>query len=539
MPKIKANKKIVLEIIGKKVSDSELYEIIPYLGTDLESIGNEFIEVEIFPNRPDMLSSEGLGRALKSFIHGKNFSKNYVCKKSDYEVLVDNSVLEVRPKTVCAVIKGINIDDAALERIIDLQEKLHITHCRNRKKAAIGVYDLDKIDFPISYKALPLKAISFKPLGSKKIMNGLQILKETDVGKKYSHLVKGNNSAAFEDASGNILSMPPIVNSDNCGNVSSNSKNLFIEVSGFDNKVLEEALNILVTSILDIGGECYEVTVKDDSGQKTYPDLSSHSMKVSSSYINKVSGLDLDDASIRKCLGSMGIDYSKGEAIIPCYRADFLHPIDVVEDCIIGYGYRNIEGLSNPVFTKGKLSDIEILKHKLRDYLVGFGLIETISYNLADSSLQGKYFDDVVRLKNSLSERHDSLRRSLIFSSFDTLKENRKNVYPQSFFELGKVFFGSESDCLGISKAGEGMDYMSVKVLLDNIVDYLGLKSDISLEISKYDFFIEGRQADIMLGEHKVGYLGEVSIDLIRNIGIDFPLAFLQLDLDLLLENLK
>ena len=68
MPTVTLDKKKVLELIGKKVSDEVLSDRIPMLGTDLEKIDDNEIVVEIFPNRPDMLSEEGFSRALSSFM---------------------------------------------------------------------------------------------------------------------------------------------------------------------------------------------------------------------------------------------------------------------------------------------------------------------------------------------------------------------------------------------------------------------------------------------------------------------------------------
>ena len=67
MPTITLNKNYLLKLLNKKISDKELEEKIPMLGTDLSKIEKNEIVVEVFPNRPDMLSEEGFARALSSF----------------------------------------------------------------------------------------------------------------------------------------------------------------------------------------------------------------------------------------------------------------------------------------------------------------------------------------------------------------------------------------------------------------------------------------------------------------------------------------
>ena len=64
---------------------------------------------EITPNRPDWYSVEGLVRSLKSYCQKKN--NKYSAKKSNYKVIIDPSVSEIRPYTVCVVVKGLKFDD--------------------------------------------------------------------------------------------------------------------------------------------------------------------------------------------------------------------------------------------------------------------------------------------------------------------------------------------------------------------------------------------------------------------------------------------
>jgi len=153
MPTITLNKKRVLDLVGKKISDKELSDKIPYLGTDLETINKDSIIVEIFPNRPDLLSEEGFARALSSFLGIKSGLRKYLVEKSDYEVIVEKSVDSVRPFTACAVIKDLKLDKNKIENLINIQEKLHITYARNRKRCAIGIYPMETISWPITYKA--------------------------------------------------------------------------------------------------------------------------------------------------------------------------------------------------------------------------------------------------------------------------------------------------------------------------------------------------------------------------------------------------
>src|SRR3989344_1130916 len=111
MPTITLNKKVVEKLVGKKLSDAELRERIPMLGTALESVSLNEIVVEIFPNRTDLLSEQGFARAFASFIGAKPGLRTYNTLPSGAEVIIDPSVKPVRPHTVCAIVKKLQLDD--------------------------------------------------------------------------------------------------------------------------------------------------------------------------------------------------------------------------------------------------------------------------------------------------------------------------------------------------------------------------------------------------------------------------------------------
>ena len=83
MPTININKQVFEKLVGKKLSDEKLKDRISYLGTDLEEINEKEIIVEIFPNRPDMLSVQGFARAFSSFTNSKTGLRRYNILKSN------------------------------------------------------------------------------------------------------------------------------------------------------------------------------------------------------------------------------------------------------------------------------------------------------------------------------------------------------------------------------------------------------------------------------------------------------------------------
>src|SRR3989338_5599976 len=166
MPTITLNKTVLEKLIGKKLPLEQLKDRISMLGTDLEKIEGDEIHVEIFPNRPDLLSEQGFARAFSSFIGIKTGLREYKIKSSNYKVIVDRSVT-MRPYTACAVVKNIIFNDERIKEIMQMQEKLATTHGRKRKKSCYGLYPLQKINFPITYGAKDPRTVKFRPLGFK------------------------------------------------------------------------------------------------------------------------------------------------------------------------------------------------------------------------------------------------------------------------------------------------------------------------------------------------------------------------------------
>ncbi|MBW2985101.1 phenylalanine--tRNA ligase subunit beta [Candidatus Woesearchaeota archaeon] len=549
MPVVKLNRKVFENLVGKKLPLDELKERISMLGTDLENIDDE-IEVEVFPNRPDMLSEQGFARAFSSFIGVKTGLREYKVTKSGEKLIVDNSVSDVRPYTVCAIVKGLSFNDEKIREIIQIQEKLHVSYGRNRKKAAIGIYPMEKIKFPIRYLAKKPKEIKFKPLESGREMTGLQILSQHPAGRDYGHLLEGKDKfPIFVDAKGKVLSLPPIINSDETGKINKDTKEVFIECSGFDYNALSICLNIIVTALADMGGNIYSMDVNYGKEKKISPNLKARSMKLDIGYVNKILGLNLNEKEVKDCLERMGYDYNKGAVLVPAYRADILHQIDLVEDIAIAYGYENFKDELPNLSTVGKEDDFEKVKSKVANILVGFGLIEASNYHLISGEVLTKKMCidyDYVEVEGSVVSEYHALRNWMIPGLMKTLQQNKHHDYPQKIFEIGTVFKKDsnyetgvkEFTRLGVVSCHGEADYTEVRQILDALLTAIGCDYDV-LE-TDHDSFIKGRVARVSVKGKDVAYIGEIKPEVLRNFDLDMPVSGFELNLsELFLENKK
>ncbi|MBI2449209.1 phenylalanine--tRNA ligase subunit beta [Candidatus Pacearchaeota archaeon] len=516
----------------------QIIEKINLFGTPIEKLSDNEIEIEILPNRPDMLSMYGFLRSFESLIGKPSLNEYKISKpKKEYFIEIDPSVAKIRPYTACAIAKNISFDDEKIKEIIDLQGKLHATLGRKRKKVAIGIYPLDKIKLPIKYEARSPHKIKFMPLDYERELNALEILKMHPTGKEYAHLLEGYDKfPLFVDSADKILSMPPIINSNETGKITINTKDVFIECTGFDFNILKKTLNIIVATLADMNkdSEMFSMELRYKNGKEITPDFKTEKISVSLERINKLIGIDIKEDELKRLLLKMGHDYRDREAIIAPWRIDILHEVDIIEDVAIAYGYENFTPIIPNISTIGEESKKEILKRKISDLLVGLGFLETSSYSLTNIHEMKKtgLKNNPIEIEESKSE-YNMLRENLLVSSMKILSNNIDAEYPQNIFEIGTIFKKQnssieESDSLVVSLCPS--NFTKAK----QILEYLGkmLNLSFSLEVEKHPSFVEGRTASILLNNKKIGNLGEINPLVLKNWHMKMPVASFEINLE-------
>lgn len=523
--------------------DESVIERINMFGAPVESETAEEIELEIMPNRPDLLSAQGFIRAFKAFMGKETGLKKYRVHSpdKDFKVKISPSVSEVRSYTACAIVKKLKLDDEKIKTLVDVQEKMHATIGRNRKKAAIGIYPLEKITLPITYEARKPGEIKFIPLEAEKEMTGLQILQQHPTGREYATLLENYSTfPVFVDAKGKILSMPPIINSNETGKITEETKEVFIECSGSNLEVLKKILNIITTTLADMGGEIYAMNLDYGKNKIITPDLKPEKMSLSLENANKLLGLELKEKDLEKLLPRMGHEYSKGRVSVPAWRTDILHEVDIIEDIAIAYGYENLVPEIPKVSTIGEESKESKIKSKISEILIGLGLIETSSYHLikTDEAEKAKVENsERIELENSKTE-YKLLRPNLLIPTLRTFAENKDNEYPQRIFEIGTTFKknASSNTETGIKESEHLIIATSPGNFteLKQILDYLARMLDAKLELkeTKHEHLIEGRAGAIIQNNKQIGALGEVHPETLRTWNIKQPIALLEISLE-------
>jgi phenylalanyl-tRNA synthetase beta chain len=527
----------------------EIKEKISLFGTHFEGMsedGNE-IELEILPNRPDLFSLQTFAKSFNAFLGKGKGLREYKLNKpeKDFQVTIDASTKNVRPFTACAIIKDMKFDDEKIKEIVNIQEKIHMTLGRNRKKIAIGIYPLEKITLPIKLEARAPKDIKFIPLEMDREMNGLQILQSHPTGRDYAHLLEGRDKfPVFVDAKNEILSMPPIINSHKTGKITETTKDVFIECSGFDFDILKKTLNILAVMFAEMGGKIYQMELNYGKEKILTPDLTPEKMKLNLDNANKLLGLDLKETDAAKLLEKMGHNYDLKSKIVevPAWRTDVMHEVDLIEDIAIAYGIDNFQPEIPSIATTGEISKTELLKKKLAEILCGLNMLEISTYYMLtkdDAKILGIKEKDSIEVEESKSE-YKVLKPNLMVSNLKTLMKNIDSEYPQKIFELNKTFEKDskeetgikETEKLCISIASQNTGFTEIKQILQYLTRMISKDKEISLENGENAYFVDGRCAKIVFGKKTIGFMGEIKPQILENLGIKMPISALEIDIE-------
>ncbi|RLE53813.1 MAG: phenylalanine--tRNA ligase subunit beta [Candidatus Methanomethylicota archaeon] len=533
MPTITIDLSELREMVGP-VSIEELVEVITQLKGEVKGIEGDELTVELEPDRPDILSVEGLARALKGYLEiepGLHESSLKPLRDSGLTVKVINA--KVRPYIACAVVKGLKLDDRAVRSLMRMQEVLHLTLGRNRRKVAIGFHDLKAIHPPIIYtEAKPTDTMI--PLDMPIEMSLKEVLEKHPKGIEFKHLVKGGYPV-YVDKQG-IFSFPPIINSERT-RVTEESENLFIELTGIDAKAVKQTLNIIAFNLIDRGGEVELVKVEYENRMEVTPNLEPRKMKVNLNEISNLIGIKLDEKLAKRLLAKMRygiskISKSELEVLIPAYRVDVMHMVDIAEDIAIAYGYANLTPELPNIVTVGKPSIMEILEAKIRQSLIGLGLQEVMTFTLSGRKLQAKLMNldnlELVEIENPITLDLNVYRRWITPHLMRFLSQNKHVAYPQKIFEIGYVAVpvNGRIEVLRNTAAAVASSKATFTEI-QGILQALAVDLGVNFKLKKWEHpsFIPGRTAAIIVNGEAVGIIGEIHPQVLNNFELEVPVV--------------
>ena len=538
---------------------TKLDDILSYVKSEVKLYDkNEgIVSIEIKDtNRPDLWGIEGLTRALRGYLNQSKGLKTYTVGKLIVDVYVDSRLEKIRPFLGCAVIKNVKLTDTIIRGLMRTQDKLDQTYGRNRQKTSIGLYDFNLIALPLSYTVAKPEEISFVPLGFTERMSLKEILQRHPKGLEYGHIVKKHGVyPILMDSERKVLSFPPVINSNDLGKVTEETRNVLIEVTGTLHETVLNTLKLMALALLDRGGEAYATTVRyeHDGSEVVTPDFSNKHFSLDVEYTNRVLGLQLTGKRIGELLGIAGFGVERVSAksvavLVPCYRTDVMHQVDLVEDVAIAYGYNNIEPLWRDLPTTGCARPEQRLLDTARELMVGLGFQEILTYTMTNAEVlftrmnidvaDNMNFDKtrIVEISNPKVVTMTCLRNWLLPSLMEFLSNNQSVEFPQRIFELGKITVIDESqetktrdeERLAALVTHASAGFSEVKSDLDAFFMNLGVEWQI--KPTRHPSFIEGRAGEVNVGGVDVGVVGEVSPLVLGLWKLENPVVAFELD---------
>ena len=539
----------------------KLDDILAYIKGEVKAVnqkeGTASIEMKD-TNRPDLWSVEGLTRALRGYLNQDKGIKQYVAGESIAEVNVNAALWNIRPYICCSIIKEIHLTDNTIKGIMHLQDKLDQTYGRSRQKTSIGIYNFDLIKPPIEYTAVKPADVSFVPLGFTEKMSLDEILERHPKGVDYGHIVKKNTLyPMLFDSEDKVLSFPPIINSNDLGKITEESRNLLVEVTGTQQQTVLNALNLVTLALIDRGGKAYSATVhylqNEVYTQKTVvtPNFENKHFKLSVEETNRLLGLKLTAKQITQQLFTAGLGVEKTaqdhlDVLVPCYRIDVMHQVDLIEDVAIAYGYNNIEALWRELPTTGRAKPDQRLIDVARELMVGLGYQEILSYTLTNPdnlfTKMNASKSEIVELANPKVATMTCLRNWLLPSVMEFLSINQSVEFPQKIFELGKVTLldgtketrTRDEDWLAAATSHANANFTEIKSALDSFMSNYGVEWQI--QETTHPTFIEGRVGKVIVGGVEVGVVGEVSPVVLEAWKLENPVATFEVHFQKLID---
>ncbi|AWG42885.1 phenylalanine--tRNA ligase subunit beta [Candidatus Borreliella tachyglossi] len=564
MPKVEVYRSVLLEKIGKNLTDAELESILEVTKAEIDEFDklDDKIKIEFNDtNRPDLWSCAGLVRQIKAYLFGRLPSFGFFSSEGNFqesygEILVSPEVFSIRPFVFGFLAKGMVKDDRMLETLIQLQEKLCHNYGQKRKRVAMGIYSSASIEFPVNYIVCN-SDYKFIPLGMDTEMSILEINERHPKGIEYSSILKDfNRYPLLLDNKDKVLSFPPIINSHDIGALKVGDTDLFIEVTGINIEATLLSLSVVACDLYDMGFEILPVKTvfpKETLFGKEIicPYYFQDILKVSVDSVNRMLGSKLTANDMCLDLKKLGVSaYSKEVdkicVIPPVYRNDFLHEVDVIEEIMIGEGLGSFKAELPKNFTLGKLSRVEEFSRKIRNLMIGMGFQEMI-YNYLGS---GKDFIEKMNIKgnellsvsNPMTENYEYIRGSIVPDLLKSESISSNFPYPHKIFEIGKVALKDSGsidgtvtyDNLAFMMADKEFSFNEISSLVSSLFYYLNI--EFKLKEAYATLYIVGRGADIIINGFSVGSFGEVSPYILSNFGITVPCSVLEINLDKILN---
>jgi len=534
--------------------------------TEVFSLNDAVIEINVTPNRGDCLGIYGIARDLAASGIGTlqipqikkpeaQFSfpltiKNEAAEACNYAAFryLKNVKNCESPKWLKEKLNAVGVN--SISAIVDITN--YVMLVLNRPMHA---YDAKKIEEFLEIR-FATKDEKFTSLKNEEFILDEKILVISDAKKAVglAGIIGSSNSSCDLETAEILLEsafFKPsfIANAGRKLNIQSDARHRFER--GVDEKTCEEGIDLATQLILEIcGGEISETKIigKKSAAKKIEFDLTK---------IKKLIGVEVFEDRAAQILTELGFKLEKQSAHkllvqVPSHRHDIFAAEDLVEEVIRIFGYDKITKEILPA-ASGK---IELnFTHKIRSLLASQGMIETINWSFVDSNLVEIFAtkNEKLILANPISSELDHMRPTLAIGLIESYKKNvLRNFSNLSLFEIGNAFPDEQKLMVAGLRAGKNkeqnhfhderdFDIFDVKKDFFDITEIFGLRAE-SLQISTSEapkYYHPHRCATLKLGKNIVGHFGEIHPAIAKKFDLKNRINFFEIFIDALPQTQK
>ncbi|MCD1147990.1 phenylalanine--tRNA ligase subunit beta [Peptoniphilus sp. KCTC 25270] len=544
------------------------------LGSDFIEVlelDKEVIELEITPNRPDCLSVIGMALETAASI-GEEFSQPEI------------KVEENSDKSLEEIFEGLEVETELSPRfylrgLTDVKIGPSPQWLQNDLMAA-GVRPINNIVDLTNYVMLeygqPLHAYDLEHLGDKKIIvrqakegevlttldNNERKLRTEDIiiadGKEpigLAGIMGGLDSEVTDETTTVILEG---ANFDE-GQIRKTSKHFALRTEAstrFEKGLDPEKSKLAVDRVCELAVEIGAAKVAKGSIDHYPNPVKVETLESDPKRINALLGTDLSIEEMKKILDSLHIFTEiKGEMLeskIPTFRRDITIWQDLAEEVGRIFGFHNI--VPQPLagsLTRGGKPFFRTVEEEARNVLLATGFDEFMTYSFMGPSAFDKIrtpedspLRDAVKLINPLGEEYSIMRTTLMPNMLDVFAKNMSYKNPSAYgFEFGNIFsvelneegLPSESKKLAIGFYGKE-DFYFLKEVIELICHRLGMRDVVFHTLNGNPLLHDGRSAEVFYGEENLGFFGELSPMIAKDLGIKKRLYLAELNFSKMVE---
>lgn len=551
MPRAVLDRDRLLAVAGRPLTDTALDDILFSSKAEVEGHEGTTITVSVTPDRLDLLTEGGLGLYLQGALdaaHGIPPYRDSRTTGAEVRFDVDASVERIRPAIAGALLRapaGGALDPGLLAEAVRFQELLHATIGRNRRAASLGIYPVERVQFPVRYSLETMSSVRFVPLGDSEAVSGSDFFARHPMAALYGSLGRSEDQClTLRDAAGEVLSLPPVLNSRAAGEARPGDRELLIESTGALDRTVGESVGLMIVPFVAQGWSVSSVPLAPAGAKGLTPGtaVAPRTIDLLSETLRSLGGEGLSAAVVERRLARSrlgGHPHAGGWRVeVPPWRPDLGSGVDVAEDVLLADGIRPEDGVFRPSPVRGRLRPETVFRRAFATTLLGLGLAAPNTPVLISEAAVARVGGPrPLHLKNPVSAEFAYLRNRLLLSHLDVLMHNTRHGYPQRFGEVAPVLVavpGSETGAetryhAGIVIASDSAGFADAA----SVVEYLLRTVDVMAvrEPAEVPGTIPGRTARVRVAGDDVAELGEIAPAVLREIGVPVPVAWAEVDL--------